>query len=82
MLPARLRLVPLVSASLLVLPFPASLILVMGCLEVGSFVLIVAELVALVTIYLAEVSPRRPHGDAASRDTLDESELEQARLSA
>ena len=29
----------------------------MGCLEVGAFVPIVAELVAVVTIYLAEVSP-------------------------
>ena len=40
-----------------------------GCLEVGAVVLIVAELVAAVTIYLAEVPARRLHGDAASRDT-------------
>ena len=57
MLPARLRLIRLVSASLIVLLLPASPILVMGCLEVGAFVPIVAELVAVVTIYLAEVSP-------------------------
>ena len=41
----------------------------MGCLEVGAVVLIVAELVAFVTIYFAEVPPRRLYGDAASRDT-------------
>ena len=69
MLPARLRLARLVSTSLLALPLPASPILVMGCLEVSALVLIVAELVAVVIIYLAEVSPRRLHGDAASRDT-------------
>ena len=54
---------------MLVLPLPASPILVMGCLNVGAFVLIVAELVAVVKNYLAGVSPRRLHGDAASRDT-------------
>ena len=70
MLPARLRLVRLVSASLLVLPLPASPILMIGCLEIGAFVLIVTKLVAVVTIYLAEISPRRLHGDAASRDTF------------
>ena len=70
MLPARLQLVRLVSASLLMLPLHASPVLVMGCLEVSALVLIVAELVAVVTICLAEVSPRRLHGDAASRDTF------------
>ena len=69
MLPARLRLVRLVSASLLMLPLPASPILVMSWFVVGAFVLTVAELVAVVTIYLAQASPRRLHGDAASRDT-------------
>ena len=56
-------------ASLLVVPLSASQILVMGCLEVGAVVLIMAELVAVVTIYFAEVSHRRLHGDATSRDT-------------
>ena len=59
----------LTSASLLVLPSSASLILLMDCLKVGAVVLIVAELVAVVAIYVAEVPPRRLHGDAASRDT-------------
>ena len=48
------------------IPLSASSILAMSCLEVGSVVLVVAELVAVVTIYLAEVSPRRLHGDATS----------------
>ena len=68
---ARLRLILLIrlmSASLLVVPMSASPILVMDCLEVGAIVLVVAELVAVVTIYLAEVSPRLLHGDATSRD--------------
>ena len=55
-------------ASLLVVPLSASPILVMGCLEVGAVVHKMAELVAVVTIYFAEVPPRRLHGDAASRD--------------
>ena len=37
---------------------------------VGAVVLIVAELVAIVSIYLAEVPPRRLHGDATSRHTF------------
>ena len=62
LLPARLRLMQLMSASLLVLPLSASPILAMGCLEVGAIVLIVADLVAVVTTYyLAEVSPRWRH---------------------
>ena len=69
LLPARLRLIQLMSASLLVVPLSASLILVMGCVEVGAVVLLVAQLVAVVTICLAEVPPRRLHGDATSRDT-------------
>ena len=40
-----------------------------GLLEVGAVVLIMAELVAVVTIYFAEVPPRRLHGNATSRDT-------------
>ena len=69
LLSARLRLIQLMSASLLVVPLSASPILVMGCLEVGAVALIVVELIAVVTIYFAEVPPRRLHGDAASRDT-------------
>ena len=69
MLPARLRLIRLISASLLVVPLSASPFLVMDCLEVGAVVLIVAELVVVVTIYFAEVPPRRLHGDATSRGT-------------
>ena len=57
------------SASLLVLPFSASLFLLMGCLNVGAVIRIVAELVAVVAIYVAEVPPRRLHGDATSHDT-------------
>ena len=66
---ARLRLIRLMSASLLVVSLSASPILVMDCLEVGAVVLIVAKLVAVVTIYLAEDPPGRLHGDAAFRDT-------------
>ena len=58
-----------ISASLLVVPLSASPVLVMGCLEIGAVVLIMAKLVAVVTIYFAEVSPRRLHGGATSRDT-------------
>ena len=41
----------------------------MGCFEVGAVVLVVVELIVVVTYYLGEVSPRRLHGDATSRDT-------------
>ena len=58
------------SVLLLVLPLSASLILLMGCLKVGAVVLIVAKLVAVVAIDVAEVSPRRLHGDTASYDTF------------
>ena len=44
-------------------------ILLTNCLEVSVVVLVVVKRVAVVTIYLAEVPPRRLHGDAASRDT-------------
>ena len=37
-----------------------------GC---ATVVLIIAELVAVVAICVAEVSPRRLHGNAASHDT-------------
>ena len=57
------------SASLLVLSLSASLVLLTDCHEVGEFVLIVAELVAVVAIYVAEVPLRHLHGDNASRDT-------------
>ena len=69
LLPARHRLIRLMSASLLVVPLSASPIRVMYCLDVGAVVLIVAKLVAVVTIHLTEVPPRRLHGDATSRDT-------------
>ena len=55
--------------SLLVLPLSASLILLMDCLKVGAVVLIVAELVAVLAIHVAEASPCRLRGDATSRDT-------------
>ena len=35
----------------------------------SAVVLKMAEFVAVVTMYFDEVSPRRLHGDAASRDT-------------
>ena len=54
---------------LLVLPLSASPILLMGCLQVGAVCLIVAELVTVVAIYVAEVPPRRLHGDAATHNT-------------
>ena len=69
LLPPRLRLFRLMSASLLVLALSAPTILLMSCLKINAVVLIVAEFVAVVTIYLAEVPPRRLHGDAASRYT-------------
>ena len=56
------------SVSVLVLPLFAPLILLTGSLKVGAAVLIVAELVAVVKICVAEVSPRHLHGDAASDD--------------
>ena len=65
----RLGLMRLMPASLLVLPWFVSLILLMNCLQVVAVILIVAELVAVVAIYVAEVPPCRLHGDAASRDT-------------
>ena len=69
LLSARLRLMRLMSASLLVLPSSASLILLMDCLKLGAVVLVVAELVVVRVVYAAEVWPYRLHGDAASRDT-------------
>ena len=57
------------SASLLVVTLSASPILVMDCLEVGAVVRVMAELVVVVTIYFAEVPPRRLHGNDLSRDT-------------
>ena len=65
----RLQLMRLMSTSMLVLPSSASLVLLMVCLKLGAVFLIAAELVAVVAIYVAEVPPRRLHGDAASRDT-------------
>ena len=70
----------LMSASLLVLPSSASLILLMDYLKLGAVVLVVAELVVVMAIYVAEVWPYRM---ATPRPAipLDESELERARLS-
>ena len=62
LLPPRFWLVQLMSASLLELPSSALLILLLDCLKLGSVFLIVAELVAVVATYVAEVP-----GDAAYR---------------
>ena len=59
LLPPRLRLMRLMSASLLVLLLSASLVLLMACIEVGAVILIVAKLFEVVAIYVAEVLPRR-----------------------
>ena len=67
--PPRLRLMRLMSASLLVLPSSASLILLMDCLKLGAVVLVVTELDVVMAVYVAEVWPYRLHDDAASRDT-------------
>ena len=69
LLPSRLRLMRLMSASLLVLPSSASLILLMDCLKLDAVVLVVTELVVVMAVYVVEVWPYRLHGDAASRDT-------------
>ena len=69
LLPPRLRLMRLIPASLLVLPSSASLVLLMDYLKLGAVVLVVAELVLVMAVYVAEVWPYRLHGDAASRDT-------------
>ena len=69
LLPARLRLIRLMSASLLVVSLSASPILVMDCLEVGAVVLILAKFVAVVIVYFAEDPSRRLHGNAEFRDT-------------
>ena len=47
----------------------ASLTLLMGCLEAIAVVFNVAELVAVVAIYVSEVPPRRLHKDTESSDT-------------
>ena len=69
LLPPRLQRMRLMSALLLMLPLYASLIRLTGFLKFGAVVLIVAELVAVVAICVAEVLPRRLQGDASSRDT-------------
>ena len=69
LLPPRLRLMRLMSASLLVLPSSALLVLLMDCLKVDSVILIVPQLHVVVGIYVDEVPPRRLHDAAASRDT-------------
>ena len=58
----------LMSASLLVLSLSVSLILLTDCRKVGVVVHIVAKLVAVGEVCVAEVPPSRLHGDAASRD--------------
>ena len=47
----------------------ASLILLKGCLKLSAVFPIVAEHVVVVEICVVKVSPRRLHGDSASRDT-------------
>ena len=69
LLPSRLRLMRLMSTSLLVLPSSASLILLMDCLKLDAVVLVVTELVVVMAVYVVEVWPYRLHGDGASRDT-------------
>ena len=64
----RLWLMRLMSASLLVWPLSSSLILLVDYLEVRAVVLIVTEPAIVVAIGVAEVPPRRLHGDAASRN--------------
>ena len=68
------------SASLLVLSSSASLILLTDCLKVGAVVFIGAELVAEVAIYVAEVPPIACMVTLRPAISLDESELERARL--
>ena len=83
-LPLRLRLLRVMSALMVVLPLPTSLILLIDCLELGVVVLTVFELVAVVIICIVEVPPRCLHGDAKTRPVipLNLSELERSRLSA
>ena len=57
------------SASLLVLPLSSSLIPLTDHLNVGVVVLIVAKLVAVVTVYVAEVPSRCLHCNTASFNT-------------
>ena len=57
------------STSLLVLSLSVLLILLTDCFEVGTVVLIVADLDAVVEICVAEVRRRCLHASAASRDT-------------
>ena len=71
-MPLRLRLMRLMSASLLVLPLSISLILLTDCLNVAKF-LVVAELVAVKTLYV-EVPP-------LSATPLAESKLEREIMS-
>ena len=47
----------------------ASLILLEDCLKLGAVFPIVAEHVVVVAFCVAKLSPRRLHGDSASRDT-------------
>ena len=69
LLPPRLRLMRLMSASLLVLPLFASVILLTGGLEFGAVALIGVKFVAVVASYVAEIPPRCLYDDAVSRDT-------------
>ena len=57
-----------VRPALLVLRLSTLLALLTDCLKVGAVVLKVPELVAVVAIYVAEVSPCCLHGDPASSD--------------
>ena len=82
LLPPRLRLMRLMSTSLLVLPLSASPILLMSCFNVGAVVLIGAELVAVVTFMLLRSRPVACMVTPRPATPLDESELERARMSA
>ena len=72
----------LMTASLLVLPLSVSLVLLTDCLKIDAVVLIVAELVAVGTIYAAEVPPRRLQATPRPVISLDELKMERARISA
>ena len=57
------------SASLLVLPLSASLILRTNCLKVSAVIFIVTNPVVVMAISVAEVPPRHLYDDAASHNT-------------
>ena len=82
LLPPRLRLMRLMSASLVVLPSSASLTLLMDCLKVGAVVLRETELVAVGQFMALRSRPVACMATPRPAIPLDESELEWARLPA